>query len=144
MVAAFYNLPYRPLFSAEAAMTKKATAKRVPLTGADHHLFMLLAAIDGGDRRSEDIAVEFARYQDRARQILKSPHAFDQGADTLSVTDCVLHEDGDRFVAGLLEMGDHDPVTIESAELRARLYRAISESTLYGAALMFELLKSGT
>jgi len=107
---------------------------------------MLLSVIDGCQ---EYDAAMLARYQLLARQILASPNAFDEGNDTLSVADCVLRATPSRDAAEherLIEQIkrlDREPVTAKAEDLRAMLYSVISDSTLYGAALMFELLKGG-
>ena len=131
-------------------MKTTRTPKRAPLTGTDQLLAILLAKIDDGDSLG---AAHFLMYQDRARQILASPQAFDGGSDTLRVIDCVLkgerltvidHEKprADRLLPQIMD-GDKEPVTGSAEDFRGLLYRAIDEATLYGAALMFELLEGG-
>lgn len=124
-------------------MTTKTIPARVPLTGADHLCALILKALDG--ESSIRAVPEFRTYRDRARQLLASAHAFDDDHETLSVADCVLDTMRDyRIVAVLRDNdADHDLVSATLQDVRALVYRTISESTLYGAALMFELLKDG-
>jgi hypothetical protein len=142
--------------------TKKIpTPKRTYLSGHDQLCAMLLSTIDGCD---EYDAAAMTKYRDRAQQILRSPHAFNNGDDTLSVTDIVLNDhlrtigEADlrsehailaagakefrKMVTAVLDE-DHEAVTATAQELRNMLYLAISASTLYGAAIMFELLQDG-
>jgi len=72
-------------------VTTKNTVARTKLTGADHHLFALLFAMNGGCKGYD--ATHLTRFRDEARMILASPHAFDLGANTVSVTDCILKVD---------------------------------------------------
>ena len=41
------------------------------------------------------------------------------------------------------EANDHTPLTVEAKDLRGVIYSLISETTMYGAAVMHELLTGG-
>lgn len=134
-------------------MTKKfPTPKRTDFSGADQHCAMLISALDGG--HSEYNAATVAKYRDRAQQILRSPHAFTGVLEVLNVTDIIVNDTlrQDRsvgldqrayrqMVAAIFDGDEREMVTASALELRGMGYHAISEATLYGAALMFELLK---
>jgi hypothetical protein len=115
------------------------------LTGQDQLCAILLKTLYS--TRSDADARHFLAYRDRARQILNSPHAFDMGHDTLSVTNVVVNGEGlrsgdatyKRLVNSIIEL-DQEPVTARADELRMVLYAAIDEAQLLGAALMFEML----
>lgn len=135
-------------------MSKKLpNPKRTYLTGHDQLCGMLLSAIDDCD--SYD-AGKMQKYRDRARQILQSPTAFDGGTTTLSVVDIIVNDElrknhsqtssqreYQELVGQVFDGDEREMVTGSALQLRGMGYRAISEATLYGAALMFELLKGG-
>lgn len=127
-------------------------AARVNLTGSDHLCAMLLAAIDDGNFD----AGTMLKYRSRARQMLASPLAFSGAVDVLSVADIVVNEAlrGDRsatndqreyhtMVAAIFDGDERETVSATALQLRGVTYRAISEATLYGVAIAFELLNGG-
>ena len=125
--------------------------KRTTLTGADHHLFMLLSVIDDCD---DYHASHMVRYRDLARVILAQSNAFTGGVHAIDVTDCVLKsdairhhgEDGKSFnrsLDAIIEGHEDDTCPATNGEIKNMFFGIISESTLIGAALMFELLKGG-
>jgi hypothetical protein len=113
---------------------------------------MLLSAIDDCDNYDAKAQL---KYLTRARQILSSPSAFDGGTNTLSVTDLVVNDalrqrsaspdqrEYEHMVAAVFDGDERETVSATALQLRGMAYRAISEATVYGAALMFELLKGG-
>jgi len=129
-----------------------ATFPRADVNASTHHCAMLLAAIDGA--MGEYDFAELSRYQATARQILQSSRAFDGGDETLSVADCVLtverignrgglpgEKDVNKLLRTVLEGHEHDDVTGKIRDMRGFLFATVSESTLLGAAIMYELLR---
>jgi hypothetical protein len=115
---------------------------------------MLLDALDSAEGYN---ATDMVKYVEAARRIMQSPNAFNGAIDTLAIENFVMTGDAlksadvdsdrakrinatiDRILAG--EEGED--VTADSWELLMLLHRVSTESVLYGAALMFELLKGG-
>jgi len=128
--------------------TQKSTRhKLIAHTGADHHVLMLLAAINGGQLPSESMT----RYLAAARSILESPKAFDGDSDSPSIESFVLGNDGlsgwsEDLGKLLREVIDRDvePFASTTEQVRNLILALVSESTLYGAAVMYEVLNGGT
>ena len=137
-------------------MSKKAkipTPKRTYLSGHDQLCAMIISAIDGCD---EYDAGKMQRYRDRAIQILRSPHAFDEGLTTLSVTDIIVSDalrqdrsattnqrEYHEMVAKIFDGDERETVSASALQLRGMSYHAMSEAVCYGVALCFELLNGG-
>jgi hypothetical protein len=115
---------------------------------------MLLDAIDTGEGYD---ASDMRKYVEAARRIVQSPNAFNGGIDTLAIENFVMNFDVlksadvdtergkliNRAIDEILAGKEGEEVTADAWELLMLLHRVSSESVLYGAAIMFELLKGG-
>jgi hypothetical protein len=137
--------------------TPKAQNIQPPLSGADHRAIALLRHI-AGESAGHWSYEELGPYIAAARTIIRSKNAFDGGIDTLSVDRYVVNSerflasadanDRDKQKAGIIrtiiEGNEGTSVTADAWDLMAFMYAVISEATLYGAAVMFELLEGET
>ena len=128
-------------------MSKKTTSQtRNALTGADHQALALLCVVEGLEQHHDP--ERFMKYLDAARTIVKSPEPFEgldnyvlEGERPAPNADAEATER--RRVYNSIFEGDDDrgKITATVRQVRDILYSAVLESRLYGAALMFELLK---
>lgn len=141
-------------------MTTKSKAETLsmPLTGADHRAMALLRHIAGADSAGHWGYDQLSPYIAAARSIVRSRHAFTGETESLSIEAFVMKTDrfvkGDglterdkavkRVIAQIIEGAEGTPVTADAWDLLSFVYGVIAESQLYGAAVMYELLKDGT
>jgi hypothetical protein len=134
--------------------TKTAKTLPLPLTGADHQAMALLRHI-AGDTAGHWGYDELGKYIVAARTILHSKHAFTGSTDALSIGGYVMADERLRRIVlatehekawhretlKIIEGREGETVTGDAWDMQAFVHSAISEAELYGAAVMFELLR---